>query len=399
MGRPPRRQGGTTLLDARVDRDDAAIMASNVADSDIRGRGLVALLVTQAWIVVLLWWTGSPTHWPASLAAALNDLGRLTGLLGTYLVLVQLLLRSHVPWLVEAFGKDTLRRGHTVNAYLSLGLLGIHGIFQTIGYALDDRLDFVGELVNLSAHYDGVFLSIVGLLALAALTGLSIERVRHRIPWPTWRVLHLAVYVAVALSVPHQLATGSDFVQAPLAVAYWWSLYLVVVGAIVVTRLPSLVRAARESPRILAPLAATVFGAYLLLSVRVLPVQTDLARPAPSPSSAAPSARPAIDPAPSRSPGPDASGTFTGDVISTPYGDAQVSVVLSAGRLTDVEVVRLPDIRKQSAAMSASVEPYLERRAIAAQGAQFDVVSGATYTSLAYKQSLESALRAAGVEQ
>src|SRR5687768_5189335 len=342
MGPPPRREGGTTLLGKRADGDDAAVMASDVADPTVRGRGLIALLITHAWVVVLLWWTGAATHWPESLAAAANDVGRFTGLLGTYFVLVQLLLRSHVPWLVQAYDKDTLRRAHSWNAYLALGLLGVHGIFQTIGYALDDRLDFLGELVNLSAHYDGVFLSIVGLLALTVLTGLSIERVRHRIPWPTWRTLHLAVYVAVALSVPHQLATGSDFVQAPLAVAYWWSLYIVVVGAIVATRLPSLVRATRERPRILAPLAATVFGAYLLLTVKVLPVQTDVARPAPSPSSTALPARSAIDPLPSRSPGPDASGTFTGDVISTPYGDAQVIIVLSAGHLTDVEVVRLP---------------------------------------------------------
>lgn len=374
-------------------------MAPEVTGSAPRGRGLVLLLVSNAWIVVLLWWTASPTHWPRSLADALNDIGRLTGLLGTYLVLVQLLLRTHVPWLVEAFDKEALRRAHTRNAYLALGLLGAHGIFQTIGYALDDRLDVLGELANLSAHYDGVFVAIVSLLALTVLTVLSIEAVRHRIPWPTWRTIHLATYAAVALSVPHQLATGSDFVQAPLAVACWWTLYVVVVAAIAVTRLPPLARAVRERPRLLAPLATAVFGAYLLLSVKVLPIQTELARPAPSASPTARPTTPTVDPAPSRAAGPDASGTFVGEVVSTPYGDAQVSVVLRAGRLEDVEAVRLPDIRRMSATMSASVEPYLERRAIAAQGAQFDVISGATYTSQAYMQSLDSALRAAGVRK
>jgi len=383
---------------------DAAAMTPDITTSEAtaRGRGFVALFLANAWIVVLVWWTGSSTHGTGSPAAVLNDIGRLTGLVGTYLVLVQLLLRTHVPWLVEAFGKDALRQMHTWNAYLALGLLVAHGVFQTIGYALDDRLDVLGELASLVAHYDGVFLSIVSLVALVALTVLSVDAVRHRIPWPAWRTLHLYAYVAVALSVPHQLATGSDFVQAPLAVAYWWSLYVVVVGTLALTRVAPLWRAARERPRlVVAPLAATVFGTYLLLSVKVLPVQTNVAL---SGSPTTRSTTPTSDPAPSRITGTSASGTlasrtFVGDVISTPYGEAQVSVIMNAGRLEDVEVIRLPDIRKMSATMSASVEPYLERRAIAAQSAQFDVISGATYTSHAYMQSLESALRAAGVQK
>jgi uncharacterized protein with FMN-binding domain len=91
--------------------------------------------------------------------------------------------------------------------------------------------------------------------------------------------------------------------------------------------------------------------------------------------------------------------TVEGEAIETPYGSARVRVVLSGGRITDVEPLAMPSATKRSKTISNAVEPWLRKRAISAQGAQFDVLSGATYTSRAYMASLETAMRAAGVEQ
>lgn len=87
-----------------------------------------------------------------------------------------------------------------------------------------------------------------------------------------------------------------------------------------------------------------------------------------------------------------------GEVIETQYGSAQVRVLLSGQRIADVEPMLLPSETKRSMSISNAVEPWLRRRAIAAQAAQFDVLSGATYTSRGYMASLETALRSAGLE-
>jgi uncharacterized protein with FMN-binding domain len=85
------------------------------------------------------------------------------------------------------------------------------------------------------------------------------------------------------------------------------------------------------------------------------------------------------------------SGTFTGAVVQDPYGQVQVQVTLASGKITNVIALELPS-QGRSGFISQSVAPILQGEAISAQSAGIDTVSGATYTSQAYAQSLQSAL-------
>ncbi len=84
-------------------------------------------------------------------------------------------------------------------------------------------------------------------------------------------------------------------------------------------------------------------------------------------------------------------GTFTGAVVQDPYGPVQVQVILAGGRITEVKALALPS-QGRSGFISQSVAPILQGEAISAQSSRIDAVSGATYTSEAYAQSLQSAL-------
>ncbi|MEU6737402.1 FMN-binding protein [Streptomyces physcomitrii] len=86
------------------------------------------------------------------------------------------------------------------------------------------------------------------------------------------------------------------------------------------------------------------------------------------------------------------SGTFTGDPVDTPYGTVQVAAVLSHGRITAVKVLKAPDGNGRDRQIAAYSLPRLTREAIKAQGTRIDAVSGASYTSQGYIQSLQSAL-------
>jgi uncharacterized protein with FMN-binding domain len=90
------------------------------------------------------------------------------------------------------------------------------------------------------------------------------------------------------------------------------------------------------------------------------------------------------------------SKTVDGPVVSTQYGDVQVEVVVANGKLTDVVALALPTGRR-SGQISSYAAPILHQEALKAQSAQIDLVSGATYTSDAYSQSLQAALDQAGV--
>jgi uncharacterized protein with FMN-binding domain len=77
----------------------------------------------------------------------------------------------------------------------------------------------------------------------------------------------------------------------------------------------------------------------------------------------------------------------------------QVRIVVTGRRLTDVTALHLTDSSSRSVSISAYAAPILRREALAAQSARIDTVSGASYTSQGYQQSLQSALdlaRAAG---
>jgi uncharacterized protein with FMN-binding domain len=81
-----------------------------------------------------------------------------------------------------------------------------------------------------------------------------------------------------------------------------------------------------------------------------------------------------------------------GSVVGTQYGDVEVAVSIDRGRITDVQAVELPFSHQRSAEISQQVAPLLRDEVLQAQSAQIDLISGATYTSDAYRQSLQSAL-------
>ncbi|MEU6975710.1 MULTISPECIES: FMN-binding protein [unclassified Streptomyces] len=90
--------------------------------------------------------------------------------------------------------------------------------------------------------------------------------------------------------------------------------------------------------------------------------------------------------------GTPASGTYTGEVVDTRYGPVQVRITIADGRLTGVTAVRTPSGNERDREIAGYAVPTLTGEALTAQGAHIDTVSGATYTSEGYIQSLQSAL-------
>jgi uncharacterized protein with FMN-binding domain len=94
-------------------------------------------------------------------------------------------------------------------------------------------------------------------------------------------------------------------------------------------------------------------------------------------------------PAPAGSSG---SRQVTGADAPNQYGDVQVRVSATGGRITQVSAVQLPSGDGRSQQISSFAGPQLAQQALKAQSAKIDGVSGATYTSDSYKTSLQSAL-------
>ncbi|MGV9455035.1 FMN-binding protein [Streptomyces sp. NPDC003635] len=117
-------------------------------------------------------------------------------------------------------------------------------------------------------------------------------------------------------------------------------------------------------------------------SAAATPARTTSAPAAPKTTSAAPK------PAPR---------TVTGVTASTKYGPVQVRITLSGSTITGATAVQYPDETARSQDISSAAVSKLNQETLAAQSANIDTVSGATYTSAGYRQSLQSALDQAGI--
>ena len=91
------------------------------------------------------------------------------------------------------------------------------------------------------------------------------------------------------------------------------------------------------------------------------------------------------------------SGTFTGSAVDTRYGPVQVQAVLSDSKLTNVNVLEVPDNGSYEDQIVSIALPELKSEALSAQSSNIDIISGATFTSEGYAQSLQAALDKAGV--
>jgi len=88
-------------------------------------------------------------------------------------------------------------------------------------------------------------------------------------------------------------------------------------------------------------------------------------------------------------------GTYTGAAADASYGTVQVAAVITSGKLADINFLSYPNDRQHSVQVSSYALPILRQEAIAVQSAKIDTVSGASYTSAAFKESLGSALNQA----
>lgn len=88
-------------------------------------------------------------------------------------------------------------------------------------------------------------------------------------------------------------------------------------------------------------------------------------------------------------------GTYTGSVADAYYGNVQVQVAITGGKITNVTFLQYPNDNGTSMYINSQAMPLLKQEAIVAQSANIDGVSGASETSPAFQQSLASALNQA----
>jgi len=187
-------------------------------------------------VVVALWVHGRGLQDLTGPAAGFTSVGRLTGLVSADLLLLQVLLMARLPSVERAYGRDALTRWHRWLGFTSFDLMLAHVVLITIGYALISHSNVFGEFWSLITTYPGMLLALAATVALCLVAFTSVRLARRRLRYESWHLLHLYAYLGVGLAIPHELWTGAQFLDSGWATVYWWTLYLVAAGAILVFR-------------------------------------------------------------------------------------------------------------------------------------------------------------------
>ncbi|WP_448640245.1 ferredoxin reductase family protein [Geodermatophilus sp. URMC 63] len=237
------------------------------ARTDAAVRTGAAVLLWAGLALVTWWWaTGGGLADLTAWGSGLESAGRLTGLLASDLLLVQVLLMARIPVLERAFGQDRLARLHRLTGFASFDLMVGHVVLITWGYAAGELARTPATFWELTTDYPGMLLAVAGTACLVMVVVTSVRAARRRLRYESWHLIHLYAYLGVGLALPHQLWTGQDFLASTARTVYWWGLWAAAAVAVLVWRVAlPLARSARHRLRVtsVVPEGDGVVSVYL----------------------------------------------------------------------------------------------------------------------------------------
>jgi predicted ferric reductase len=163
-------------------------------------------------------------------------IGSLTGMIGTYLALLMVLLVSRIPAIERVLGQDGLLRWHRRLAPWPISLLVAHALFITAGYAQAARAGLGREVHTMLTSYPYVLIATIGLGIMCLIGVISLRAIRSRLSREAWWMVHLWMYLALALAFAHVIVLGPSFVGHPLTRLVWSLIWAGTAGLVLAYR-------------------------------------------------------------------------------------------------------------------------------------------------------------------
>lgn len=193
------------------------------------------LFIVNLYAILYLWLAGSgellASGMPGDLAIAL---GRVSGLILQFLILVELILISRLVPLEQLYGFDKKNLLHRRLGYVIVASVALHPILLSLGYAARSGRGVGDQFISFLTSWEHVFLALVALVLILVAGAVSVPYVRKLLPYEVWYFAHLPLYAAVALAFGHQVEAGD--VAYGGALSYWLLLNFTVFGIVLTWR-------------------------------------------------------------------------------------------------------------------------------------------------------------------
>jgi predicted ferric reductase len=165
----------------------------------------------------------------------LLGISRLSGLVAALAALAGLVLTARPRWLERQAGLDRMVGWHRITGMTAAFGMAVHVVASTAAAGGGVRQSWTG-LVDLVGGTDWYVAALVAAILFAVVSLTSWRRIRRRMSYETWHIVHLAGYLAVALAFPHALFSGSTLNGSSVAAAWWIALYVATAWIIVASR-------------------------------------------------------------------------------------------------------------------------------------------------------------------
>ncbi len=190
----------------------------------MRSRIVTVLVVLGGLAVAGLWWPSAVVSLtPSTLATAIAEL---VGMIGSYLVCIQVLLIARIPWFERMVGLDRLVAWHRVVGTATLFLVLAHVSFMTLSQWITGGGGPVRAYLGLFHLYPDMLTATLGTGIMLAAGLLSAGALRRLMPYELWYWTHVTIYLAIFLTFLHQISAGPVFVGHPVHRAIWLAMYL-----------------------------------------------------------------------------------------------------------------------------------------------------------------------------
>ncbi|MFZ2831980.1 MAG: ferric reductase-like transmembrane domain-containing protein, partial [Minisyncoccia bacterium] len=196
-----------------------------------------ALFFANLFAIFALWWTNSAFYIknPED-GNMLIAIGRITGLIVQYFIIVQLLMIGRIKFVEHIFGFDKLNFFHRWLGYGIPILLIPHVLLLVIGKAQGNEVGFLQQLGDFLANKPGMLYAYMAFLLFIFVIFISLAIVRKKLKYETWYFVHVLTYFAIGFALQHQLGTG-DLQNESKALTYWYFLNFTVFGLVLIYRL------------------------------------------------------------------------------------------------------------------------------------------------------------------
>lgn len=191
-----------------------------------------SVLILNFYLITYFWFSNSSYLIESkNLNDILIAIGRITGLLSAYLIMIQLLLISRFSLIEKEYGFDKLNKLHRwIGSFLGFFLI-IHPLSLIVGYAGMNETSIFHQFISFQNTWEDILPATIAFTIIILTAIISLNKIRRKIPYEVWYFAHLPLYLAIVLSFGHQTETGD--VSFGNAMYYWYLINILTFGILI----------------------------------------------------------------------------------------------------------------------------------------------------------------------